>query len=90
MADSIPSLRRLVNELSAKLREAESKPLVVVQGDPVIQYVEKIVEKIVTVKELVPSPPIVKLVYVDNPDHIDTIRKLQEKICQFTSQSDLS
>lgn len=27
-----------------------------------------------------------QIVYVDNPAHLDTIRALQDKLCQFTSQ----
>lgn len=55
------------------------------------------VEKPVPFEVLVPQYPpsverveIFREVYVDNPDHIETIRALQEKLCQFTSQSDSS
>ena len=39
MADSIPSLRRVVNELRAKIRELESRP-----ADVVVNEVVRIVE----------------------------------------------
>ncbi len=73
MEDSIPSLRRLVNELRAEVRALKSRP---------VEVVEKIVN--VNVDRVIDRP-----VYQDNPDHIATIRKLQEKLCQYTSQSDL-
>lgn len=126
MADSIPSLRRLVNELRAEVRELKSRPAEVVEKVlvrevpvdvvreikiPVIEYVEKVVNRPIIQYIENPAPPrevITKLVeievpveklrivpvyldrpvYQDNPDHIETIRKLQEKLCQFTSQLD--
>ena len=127
MADSIPKLRRIVNEQAERIRELEARPATVV--------VEKVVEKTVAVPgpvryvdkpvpfevevvkwrdvvEKVQSPPEVitkvvevespvevikyvnipgpeRVIYQDNPDHLATIRALQEKLCQFTSQSDL-
>lgn len=87
MADSIPSLRRLVNELRAKIRELESRP-----ADVVVNEVVRVVEtpgpvKVIETRVEIPGPE--RLVYQDNPDHINTIRKLQERLCQYTSQSDL-
>lgn len=70
MADSIPSLRRLVNELRAEIRELKSRPAEIVTS---VEYRDL---------EVVREKP----VYQDNPDHIATIRKLQEKLCQYTSQ----
>lgn len=98
MADSIPSLRALVNKLSAEIRELKAAPVktvdrVITREVPVdrIVQVEKVVikevpviqEKVITetVKVTVEKP-----VYQDNPEHIKTIRALQEKLCQFTSQ----
>lgn len=71
MAESIPSLRRLVNELQVKIRELESRPPVVV-------------EKIVNVAG--PERIVDRLVYIDNPDHIKMIKTLQGKLCQSISQ----
>lgn len=55
------------------------------------------VEKLVPFEVQVPMYPpsvhrieIIKEVYVDNPAHIAMIEQLQEKVCQFISQSDLS
>lgn len=86
MADSIPKLRRLLNEANERIRELEAMPPV---------EVEKVVYRDVPVT--VPGPvvntprevvTIERVVYQDNPDHIETIRKLQEKLCQYTSQLD--
>lgn len=55
------------------------------------------VEKLVPFEVQVPMYPpsvhrieVIKEVYVDNPAHIAMIEQLQEKVCQFISQSDLS
>ena len=84
MADSIPSLRAMVNKLSAEIRELKAaKSEVVTVEKVVIKEVPVIQEKVITetVKVIVEKP-----VYQDNPEHIKTIRALQEKLCQFTSQ----
>lgn len=72
MADSIPSLRRQVNSLQEQLRELRKK-----QTEQSAVTQERIVFRDV---------PVVKevLVYVDNPDHVATIRKLQENLCRYT------
>ena len=114
MADSVPSLRRLVNELQVKIRELESRPLVVVEKivhalgpERIVEKVvlkevvgpERIVEKVV-LKEVVGPERIVervilkeqpatvteRVVYIDNPDHIEMIKTLQGKLCQSISQ----
>ena len=99
MADSIPSLRRLVNELQVKIRELESRPPVVVEKIVHALGPERIVEKVV-LKE-VPGPERIvervilkehpatvteRVVYIDNPDHIEMIKTLQGKLCQSISQ----
>ena len=84
MADSIPSLRAMVNKLSAEIRELKAaKSEVVTVEKVVIKEVPVIHEKVITetVRVTVEKP-----VYQDNPEHIKTIRALQEKLCQFTSQ----
>ena len=84
MADSIPSLRAMVNKLSAEIRELKAaKSEVVTVEKVVIKEVPVIQERVITetVKVIVEKP-----VYQDNPEHINTIRALQEKLCQFTSQ----
>lgn len=55
------------------------------------------VEKLVPFEVQVPMYPpsvqrieVIKEVYVDNPAHIAMIEQLQEKLCQFISQSDSS
>lgn len=91
MADSIPSLRRKLAEANARIQELESrKP----------EVVERVVEvKGANVYVEVPGPtrfvPVEvqgpeREVYCDNPDHIETIRKLQEQLWQFTSVWDSS
>ena len=159
MAESIPQLRRLLNDATARIRELESKPPVTVEvvkevmvsgpervvvkevitpGPERVEYRDRVVkvpvampaevvtitrevikevpgpvevktvfvevEKIVEVVKEVPGPEVVRvveiktpdltpqterLVYTDNPDHIETIKKLQDKICQLSSQLDL-
>lgn len=56
---------------------------------------ERVVEKLVPFEVKVPMYPhsvqrveVERVVYQDNPEHLETIRKLQEKLCQYTSQSD--
>ena len=72
MADSIPSLRAMVNKLSAEIRELKAaKSEAITVGKVITETIKVIVEK---------------PVYQDNPEHIKTIRALQEKLCQFTSQ----
>lgn len=84
MADSIPSLRAMVNKLSAEIRELKAaKSEVVTVERVVIKEVPVIQEKVITETVKV---TVEKVVYQDNPEHIKTIRALQEKLCQFTSQ----
>lgn len=84
MADSIPSLRAMVNKLSAEIRELRAaKSEVVTVERVVIKEVPVIQEKVITETVKV---TVEKVVYQDNPEHIKTIRSLQEKLCQFTSQ----
>lgn len=71
MADSIPSLRRKLDEANAeiaRLREAAIAPAVV--------YVDKLID--------VPRE-VERIVYVDNPEHIATIRVLQERLAKCQS-----
>lgn len=60
---------------------------------------ERVVEVVREVETLVPVPmypetvrriETERVVYCDNPDLVDTIRKLQEQLWQYTSQTDLS
>lgn len=75
MADSIPKLRRLLNEAHERIRELEASAGVV-----------EVVDVVKRVEIEVPGPE--RVVYVENPELIETIRSLQDQICQFTSQSD--
>lgn len=71
--DSAAKLRRLLAEAQAKIAELESR-------EPVtVEVVRDIIRE-------VPGPD--RIIYQDNPEHIATIRRLQEKLCQSTSQSD--
>lgn len=58
---------------------------------------ERVVEVVREVETLVPVPmypesvrriETERVVYYENPDHVETIRKLQEQLWQFTSVSD--
>lgn len=74
MADSIPSLRRKLAEAHARNADLElRKP--------------EVIERVVEVERLVPHI-VERIVYHDNPDHIETIRKLQEQLCLYISQPD--
>lgn len=86
MADSIPSLRRKLDEANARIADLEAKePETVEVIREVVREVEVEVERVVYVdRPLEVHVP----VYVDRPELIDTIRNLQEQLCQFTSQSD--
>lgn len=91
MADSIPSLRRKLAEAHSRIQELEArKPEVVervveVKG-PVVRVEVPGPTRFVSIE--VPGPE--RVVYCDNPDHVETIRKLQEQLWQFTSALDLS
>lgn len=68
--DNIPELRRLLALAHERIRELESREPEVVE-----------VERIVTVNVEGPE----RIVYIENPDLIDTIRELQEQLCRYTS-----
>lgn len=71
--DSPAKLRRLLAEAQDRIRELESREPVTVE----------------VVKEvLVEVPGADRIIYQDNPEHIATIRRLQEQLCQSISQSD--
>ena len=88
MADSIPSLRRKLDEANARIADLEAKEPEAIEVDvirEVVREVEVEVERVVYIdRPLEVHVP----VYVDRPELIDTIRNLQEQLCQFTSQSD--
>ena len=86
MADSIPSLRRKLDDALAEIdrlrRQLADAPAPVVKT----VYVDREVrvpgpERIVYVDR-----PVVE--YVDNPEHIRMIEELQEKVRECISQSD--
>ena len=101
LADSVPKLRRLLNEARERIRQLESmpKPDPIVEIREVVREVpgpERVVEKLVPFVEKVAAYPetvrrveVEKVVYVDNPEHIMTIKILQDRLCQYTSASDL-
>jgi hypothetical protein len=71
--DSAAKLRRLLSEAQARIRELESLEPVTVE----------------VIKEIrVEVPGADRIIYQDNPDHIATIRRLQEQLCLYFSQSD--
>lgn len=81
--DSSAKLRRLLSEAMDRIRELEARePERVVEVKEVVREVPG-PERVIT-----PAPVIVeveRIVYQDNPDHIETIRKLQAKLCQSIS-----
>ena len=76
MADSIPSLRRQLGEAMRRIAELEARGANVERVEVVREV--PVVERVEVVRE----------VYVDNPDHIATIQKLQEALreCRSISQ----
>lgn len=105
MADSIPSLRRKLAEAHSRIQELEARkpevvervvevkgPVVRVEVPGPTRFVNVEVpgpERVVEVERLFPYP-VETIIYYDNPDHVETIRKLQEQLWQFTSALDLS
>ena len=72
--DSIPELRRLLAVAHERIRELEDR-------EPEVAEVERVIAVQVEGPE--------RVVYIENPDLERTIRDLQERLCQFTSVSDL-
>lgn len=88
MADSIPSLRRKLNEANERNRHLESQLGIVTERVvEVVKEVERRVEVPVYINNI-RERVVEKIVYHDNPDHLETIRKLQEQLWQYTSVSD--
>lgn len=85
MADSIPSLRRKLDEANAeiaRLRGAAVAPAVVYVDRPVDRIVE--VDRPVVKRETV-EREVVRTEYIDNPELIQTIRVLQERLAKCQS-----
>ena len=87
MADSIPSLRRQLGEAMRRIAELEARGPVIERVE-VIRDVEVPGPSVEVVRDVVKPVEVVREVYVDNPDHIATIQKLQEALreCRSTSQ----
>lgn len=83
MALNAPKLLKLLHEAQAKIAELEARGPMVVERVVEVIGPERIVERVIA------SPPVVteveRVVYQDNPAHIETIAALQERLCQFTS-----
>lgn len=71
--DSIPELRRLLSEAQARISELEAREPATVE-----------VERVITVQ--VPGPE--RVVYIENPELVRTVRDLQERMCPYTSELD--
>lgn len=71
--DDVAELRRLLGEAHERIRELEQR------GPEVVE-----VERVETV--VIEGPE--RIVYIENPELIDTIRELQERLWQYTSVSD--
>lgn len=102
MADSIPKLRRLLNEAQERIADLEAQGY----GQVIERFVdrvvevevpgpERVVEKLVAFKEPVAwYPPsverveVVRVEYVDNPELIATIEQLQERIRELQGVDD--
>lgn len=86
MAVSSASLLRLLQESQAKVAELESR------GPEIVERVVTEVVQVAGLERVITQPPkikeVIKVVYHDNPEHLETIKALQEKLWQFTSQSD--
>lgn len=87
----IPGSERIVEKTVTEYIEREVEVLVPFEVEKVV-YRDVIKEVEVKVPQYPPSVQRIeteRIVYQDNPDHIETIRRLQERLCQYTSQSDL-
>lgn len=90
MADSIPSLRRKLNEALAEIdrlrRQLAVKPEPEVRKECV--YVDREVPGPCRTEYIYVDKPVIE--YVDNPEHIRMIEELQGRLraCQAISQSD--
>lgn len=71
MADSIPSLRRKNKELAERIAELEAR------------ISERVEVPVVTPVYYTKEIPVDKIVYVDNPVHLEMIASLQCKIREF-------
>lgn len=71
--DSIPELRRLLSEAQARISELEAREPETVE-----------VDRVITVQ--VPGPE--RVVYIENPELVRTVRDLQERMCPYTSELD--
>lgn len=98
MADSIPKLRRLLNEAQEEIRELKARAAEVVER---VVEVERIVEveRVVEVPVEVPVPfevPVAmyppsvqmietdRIVYVESPELIETVRRLQARVIDLS------
>lgn len=71
--DSVPELRRLLNEAHERIRELEER------GPDVVE-----VERVEVVQVEGPE----RIVYIENPELERTIRELQERLWPYISASD--
>lgn len=83
--DSAAKLRRLLAEAKARIVELESR------GPVTVEVVREVVREVPGPERIIQPAPVTtvveRVVYQDNPEHIATIRSLQEKLCQSISQS---
>lgn len=90
MADSIPSLRRKLNDALAEIERLRRQ--LAVKPDPEVRkeyvYVDKPVPGPCRTEYVYVDKPVIE--YVDNPEHIRMIEELQGRLraCQAISQSD--
>lgn len=86
MTENIPKLRRLLNEAMERIRVLEAEKVTPSTVEVVKEVVVEVPgpERVVTVIKEIQGPEV--MVYTDNPDLLETIKKLQEQICLSTSQ----
>lgn len=103
MADSIPSLKRKLNKALERILELESKPTRVIEKvieieKEVVKEVEGPVRFVEIIREVeipvyhtkVRTLEVERVVYHDNPEHIESIRKLQDRISTMSLSSNES
>ena len=76
---SIPQLRKDINDLQEKLRIANERIAELEAMPPVVREI-KVVQDPVVIRETVHIQGSDNTVYVDNPAHIEMIRRLQAEL----------
>ena len=81
-------LMKLLREAQARVSDLESQLSAVPAPAPPVERIVHVDRPVYLPSVETQIIEIEKVVYQDNPEHLATIQALQERLCQFTSQSD--